>query len=186
MERKVGETYLRACDKPLAERLCALPEYRAARTVLLFVGVGTEPDTLPIIEQALVEGKTVALPRVLGHGIMRAHKIGSLSELVPGAFGIQEPAEESPVIPPSDIDLILVPGLAFARDGHRLGHGGGYYDRYLAACSAFTVGLAREKLLLAAVPAEPHDIPVRCLITEENETRPLPGPRVACSIPHDP
>ena len=178
MEREVGETYLRSCDRPIAERFFSLPEYRAARTVMLYVGVGPEPNTRPLIERALLDGKTVALPRVYGHGIMRAHKIGSLLELVPGALGILEPTENSPVIPPNHIDLIVVPGLAFSRDGRRLGHGGGYYDRFLAACPAFIVGLCRERLLMDDLPVEAHDIPVRCLITEENETRPLAGPRL--------
>lgn len=164
--RDVGKAYLNASADKAARRFLSLPEFEAARTVFLYVGVFPEPDTAPVIEAALAAGKAVALPRVSGKGVMEARLIGSLSELSPGAWGIPEPPESAPVISPGDIDLVLVPGAAFSEDLCRLGRGGGYYDRYLALTPALRVAIARERLL-TPVPAEEHDLKMDMLVTED-------------------
>ena len=78
-----------------------------------------------------------------------------------------EPGPDRPVVSPGEIDLVLVPGLAFDRRGYRLGQGGGYYDRYLPQTKAVTVALCRSCFLLDAVPREEHDAPVDLVLTEE-------------------
>ena len=169
---EAGEEYLRACDAACAESFFTLPEYGRARNIFCYWGAGREPDTGAIIKRAIKDGKTVALPRVLGEGIMEARVIDGVSQLLPGTFGIPEPSKECRLMKPEDIDIVLVPAACFSRDGHRLGRGGGYYDRFLPRIQGLKVGIARERLLADELPLEPHDMPVDCLITEKKITRP--------------
>ncbi len=158
-----------ASDAALREAFLEMPEYRAARTVLLYVGAGAEPDTRPLIENALAAGKRVALPFIAGPGVMEARAVTDLDLLVPGPYGIPAPAENSGLVPPEALDLVLVPGMAFTGDGHRLGRGGGYYDRYLPQTNALTVALARDFQIVDHIPTDPHDIPVDALIVDGGE-----------------
>ncbi|MGE4484994.1 MAG: 5-formyltetrahydrofolate cyclo-ligase [Oscillospiraceae bacterium] len=149
----------------------SLPEYAAARTVFAYHSMGREPDTRKILDSALSSGKTVALPLITGAGIMEARIIKTVSELVPGKFGIPSPPEASETLEPRDIDFILVPAVAFDVNGYRLGRGGGFYDRFLAKTTAYAAGLSREAALLSSVPREVHDLPVQCIITEKRIAR---------------
>ena len=98
---------------------------------------------------------------------MNARSINSLSELQPSVRGIPAPPDTAQVMAPEYFDLILVPALMYDRAGYRIGYGGGYYDRFLSGVGAFTIGLARERLLMDRLPREAHDIAVRCIVTEE-------------------
>lgn len=163
--------------QPLLERFLALPELVAAHTVMLFCGVGREPDTAPVIDKLLRRGKTVALPRCLAQRRMEARVITSRSDLVPGAFGIPEPGEDCPVIERDKIDLVLVPNLCCDKRGYRLGHGGGYYDRYLAGYSGMTVALCPAVWLREELPRDEFDLPVQVILTERKIWRRANTPR---------
>lgn len=130
--------------------------FRQARTVALFCSLPDEPDTQPALERWHAE-KYLVIPRVEGED-MRFYAY--LPEtLQRGAFGILEPALGTPV-DPSQIDLILVPGVAFSRDGDRMGRGRGFYDRYLPLLrsDAMKMGVCYAHQLLLTIPVEPHDI----------------------------
>ncbi|MDR3136300.1 MAG: 5-formyltetrahydrofolate cyclo-ligase [Coriobacteriales bacterium] len=142
--------------------------YRQAHTLLCFASLHPEIDTAPIISHALSAGKRVALPVVAGPQHIEARLINSLSELAPGTFRILEPPQKNPLLRPDQIDLALVPGLAFDRNGNRLGRGGGFYDRFLSGRSFSAIALCREALLLPALPTEAWDEPVDMVITEGN------------------
>ena len=150
---------------PLTAAFLALPQVEDAGTLLLFFGVGGEPDTVPVIEALLARGKTVALPKCLPGRRMEARRIGNLSGLQPGAYGIPEPGPDCPVIPRDNLDLILVPNLCCDRAGYRLGHGGGYYDRYLAGYAGFTVALCPEDRMRDRLPRDRFDLPVGLVIS---------------------
>ena len=173
--REVEWKYLAASDRELTRLFLSLPEYRAAKTVMCYCGKFPEPDTTEIMESVLRDGKILALPLIVEKGVMEARRVKALGELMPGAYGINEPPEEAELIAPEELDVILVPAAAFARNGHRLGRGGGYYDRYLSATGAFTVGLSRERLILEEVPTSDHDVPVMLLITEKGIVEPEKG-----------
>ena len=166
------EEYINSSNAKIAEAVTALPEYIAANRVFAYYSVGREVDTHEVIIDALNRGKTVALPVVYGDGIMEYAVITSLSgNLVGGQLSIPEPDVNAPRITPAEGDFLLVPALRFDEDGFRLGQGGGYYDRLLSGCKAFSAGLCREQMLMPAVPREAHDMGVACLITEKKAAR---------------
>lgn len=153
-------------DRLLLERFLALPQVKAASSLLLFYGVGPEPDTARLLEPLTSEGKTVALPRCLPHGGLEARRYLGLSHLSAGAFDIPEPDDTCPILARDSFDVILVPNLCCDTACYRLGHGGGYYDRYLSGYAGLTIALCRNKLLRPALPREPHDVPVALVVTE--------------------
>lgn len=157
--------------EPLLRAFLSLPELETARTVLLFYGVGKEPDTRGLIGELLGRGKTVALPRCLSGRRMEARAVTGLDGLRPGAYGIPEPGEECPVVAREGIDLILTPNLCCDKRGFRLGHGAGYYDRYLAGFTGITVALCPEEWLREELPRDEFDLPVGLVLTETQVRR---------------
>ena len=163
--------------QPLLDAFLALPEVESARVVMLFYGVGREPDTTELIEALWQRGKTVLLPRCLPKHGMEARQIVPGSRLVYSSYGIPEPDQECPVVSRDKIDLILVPNLCCDKQGYRLGHGGGYYDRYLAGYSGMTVSLCPEEWLQEQLPRDEYDLPVELVLTETKEWRGAEAPR---------
>ena len=163
----------RASDAVLLRRFLALPWTAEADTLLLFYGVGAEPDTGHLLLELWRQDKRVLLPKCLPGRAMEARLVRSGDDLRPGAFGIPEPSESCPRVEKGDIDLILVPALCYDLSRRRLGQGGGYYDRYLAGYGGRTVGLCREALLQRELPVEDHDRAVDLVLTEK---RRLEGP----------
>ena len=161
------DSYFADSDARLLLRVTSLSEFVAAKTIMMYCSVKNEPGTLGIAEAALSAGKTVAFPCCYRGGIMEARSVSCLSQLRPAVLGIPAPPGDAPLIASNKLELIIVPALAFDKAGYRLGYGGGYYDRYLRSVNAITVGLARERLIREKLPAEPHDIAVNLVITEE-------------------
>jgi 5-formyltetrahydrofolate cyclo-ligase len=156
----------------IVERILNLPEYEAAVLVCAFVGVGTEVDTLPLIETALARAKRVAVPWVDGR-VLRLFELTGTGELAPAPFRLLEPppdlrADPSREVTPREVDLFVVPGVAFDRAGGRLGHGRGYYDGLLAQARADArfVAAAFDCQLVPQVPMTPRDVPVDAIATE--------------------
>ena len=166
------DDYVSASDNGITMRVMSLEEFAAARNILVYYSVKREPATHEIAEKALSMGKTVAYPFCIRGGIMQARIVKSIAELRPAVLGIPAPLDNAPVIEPAELDLIFVPALSYDNSGFRIGHGGGYYDRFLSGIPAFTVGLARELLMKDKLPIEQHDIPVKCVITEERKICP--------------
>jgi len=162
------DDYIVDSNALLFSMVTSLEEYRASQNIMLFYSVKREPDTVRIAEDALASGKTVAFPYCYRDGIMDARVVTSLDEMEEAMLGIPAPPDTAKVIAPEELDLILVPALAYDTEGYRIGYGGGYYDRFLPKTDAFTIGLAREQLLMKHAPREPHDIAVNCIITELN------------------
>jgi 5-formyltetrahydrofolate cyclo-ligase len=132
------------------------------------LGFSPLPDEVDIgpTLRALAGAGRLALPRVVGREIA-AHWVPELGRLVLGAFGVREPASTMPEIAPEHLAAVLVPGVAFGRDGARLGRGGGFYDRLLARCPrALRIGVAFEVQLLDTLPTESHDEAVDVVVTE--------------------
>lgn len=151
--------------------LCALlqrqPEWRQARTVLLFVPLANEPDVTQLVAAALAAGKTVALPQFdpESQGYAAARIQNPHFDLHPGQYGIPEPNGNCEPQPLNQLDFTLVPGLAFDWNGRRLGRGQGYYDRLLASVSGVTCGVAFDPQIITAVPVAPHDMRLNYMLT---------------------
>ena len=144
------------------------PAWQNAESVFCFVGALHEPDTMPILQGALSAGKQLLVPRIAGPGQMQLVPLQSLEQLQPGAFGILEPGQALPAVPAgSGVQLAVLPCLAAARSGARLGHGGGYYDRFLANYSGRRLILCPEALLAQSLPTGPLDEPAQAVLTEK-------------------
>ena len=151
--------------QPWDERICravaASASFRYADVVLGYHPFGFEIDITPLLKEALALGKRLALPRTHGKGVMTFHYIDDLSGLIPSAYGIPEPREDAPLYEDTPATLCLVPGIIFDRRGLRIGYGGGYYDRFLAAEPNHpTVALCYEFQMVETLPTEEFDIPV--------------------------
>jgi 5-formyltetrahydrofolate cyclo-ligase len=164
-----------ALSAAVTERFIALPEARAARTLLCFISFGSEIDTSLLIEWAIANGKVVGAPRVLGPRAMEARRIVDLSrDLEDGRFGIPAPRAERPLVEPADLDVVVMPGSAFTARGDRLGYGGGFYDAYVErAAQAARIAPVFELQIVPELPCEPHDVPVDALVTERRVLRAL-------------
>lgn len=147
-------------------KLSELPELRAATTVFCYVSEGAEVETHKLIAALLRSGRRVFVPRIDGDS-MSAVEITSFDQLERGAFGILEPPASFPVTSPDEIEIALVPGVAFGEDGTRLGRGKGCYDSWLANYSGTKCAIVRDADLLPTVPVEPHDVKMNIIVTEE-------------------
>lgn len=158
-EKERASTVLCGC-------LAALPVMQAATRLMAFLHMPSEVDVDPFIAWALAQGKEVYVPFCLDGGHMDGVRLTSLTAVTTGAYGIRT-AQSSEVIDPADLDCILVPGLAFDSAFHRLGRGGGYYDRYLPKCmKALRIAVAWDMQHIDTVPVDSHDCLMDAIVTE--------------------
>ncbi|MEG1270529.1 MAG: 5-formyltetrahydrofolate cyclo-ligase [Ruthenibacterium sp.] len=162
-----SEENARISDK-IAHYVLQSSAYQTAKTLFCFVGTATEINTLPILRQALLDGKTVCVPFCSAKGKMEAKQILSENALKVGAYGILTPDASAHTMAPNTLDLVLVPCLSADVNGNRLGYGGGYYDRYLPRlkASAVTVCLCRSAFLLPRVPHTETDCRIEQVLSE--------------------
>ena len=152
----------------MLESLLNWEVFKKAGVIHIFISMPDEPDTRPIIEHCWSSRKKIAVPVVLPDTFELFHsEIKSFDDLDYGMHGTQEPSpKRQKKINPESFDLVIVPGVAFDRQGGRLGHGKGYYDRFLEQASAFRLGLTFNCQLLETVPTELHDVPMNAILTE--------------------
>ncbi|HPT82820.1 MAG TPA: 5-formyltetrahydrofolate cyclo-ligase [Limnochordia bacterium] len=157
----------RGWDAAIRQCLKELPPWPQAQRVLIYLSIKWEVDTWGIVEDLQQAGKEIYVPVVQKRPrALIPTLFAGRESLIPAAFGILEPAPGAPTLPPQELDLIIVPGLAFTREGYRIGYGGGYYDRLLAEVSAPSVGLVYSSFIRSFQP-DPWDRPVDFLATEK-------------------
>jgi len=181
--RKVLDARNRQADKDvlsriICDRFIAQPVYRQAQTVMWYIHCRSEVRTQAALLNELATGKRIAIPYCTqddrGHNKLGLWQLEDFSELVPGMWGILEPPKQRwgelrKEIPPDEIDCIMVPGVAFDRNGGRLGNGAGYYDCLFknVRADAALIGVCFESQLVDQVVMEFHDVVMNYVITEK-------------------
>jgi len=142
--------------------------FKEACIIHIFLSKADEPETSQIIELAWKSGKQIGVPCVLPDTLELFHsQLNSFEDLRPGALSVLEPSpEQRTALTPESFDLVIVPGVAFDRQGGRLGYGKGYYDRFLDQSLAFRLALAFDFQILETVPTKTHDVPMDGILTE--------------------
>lgn len=157
-------------DKKIFSELINSEAYKNASVIFVFVSFKSEVDTHEIIKQALKDSKTICVPRINAkEREMEIFKINSLEELKEGYYGILEPGEDCPAVNGNNIDIVLMPGAAFDRQGGRIGYGGGFYDRFLSRMNKKVdkIALAYDFQILDRVPMDEFDVRVDGIVTNE-------------------
>ena len=151
--------------------LYEMDEYKNAKRIMCFVSNGSEVDTHPLIDRAILDGKSIVVPITVSKTKeLLVSDLFSLSELEVGFYNIEVPKKEFlRLVDPRTIDLVLVPGVALAKDGYRVGYGGGYYDRFLAKLDSSIpkIALGFDLQVVDEVPTEHFDISVDLILTEK-------------------
>ena len=142
---------------------------KEAKTVMMYVSNFKEPQTLPIIKQLLEDGKKVVVPisQTATNTIIPTY-IEDITELKKGTYGILEPQIIRPV-DKNNIDVVVVPGIAFDMHRNRLGFGKGYYDNFLEGMRAYTIALCYDFQIVKNIPVDDSDVPMDLVLTEEGE-----------------
>lgn len=161
---------LRILSERICRDVCRLAIWQSAQSILLYYPLADEVDVLPLIQEAHKAGKQVFLPVVSGPESIEVRRYLPDTPMQTGAFGIQEPSgKEISNTEYKTIELAVVPGMGFDRQGHRLGRGKGYYDRLLTRMpQAYLVGICFPSQLLPHIPSEKHDICMQkvCSLTD--------------------
>ena len=158
-KRAMTEAEIVAASQRLAELFVASEAYRQAKTIYGYLPYNPEVRTVPMLQQALADGKRVAVPKCYGDE-MRFIYLEDLSQVEKGYCGIPEPIADEPVADDKTA-LVLMPGLAFDPQGHRMGYGGGFYDKFLEKEPNHpTIALCYGFQMLEHLETEAHDIPV--------------------------
>lgn len=158
-----------AADERIADRVRSLRQYQSCNMLLTYVSTDIEVDTLHIIDTALQDGKTVAVPRCVdGTRLMEFYRILSIDELYAGSFGVREPAADPDrLISDFSSSMCIVPAFSYDWRGYRLGYGKGYYDRFLANYSGDVIGICYSNCVQRSLPHGRYDRRVKLLVTEK-------------------
>lgn len=166
--RSLTHDEIEKVSRSIVSELKQLPVISESSSIMSYMPYGNEVDIRPFNQWILDNGKILLLPRVLNDRDMDAVRVRDIETgLAKSRFGIYEPAPDQLSYPEEEIEVILVPGVAFDRKGNRLGHGRGYYDRFLSRCGQKTVfiGIAYSFQVFDSIPSDQHDIRVHQVIT---------------------
>ena len=171
--------FILSSSSAIARHLLDIPPMQNAQTVASYAPSKGEPNPhgfLDLIESAGKMRPRLAFPRVVGKGKLSMH-FAAIEDLLPGSFGIPEPEIDTPLVTLNQIDVMLVPGLSFDRQGNRLGYGKGFYDQLLSTDTTreagstghtpLLIGISFEETLIDKVPTESHDIAMDYVVTPE-------------------
>jgi len=162
-------------SKKITEKITKLPEFKKAKTILLYHPIKNEVDPIPLFSGNKSDHKktfTFPLTHAASHR-MTLHKVTDLKELKLDEFNIKSPTKKHPRIARKDIDLVITPGIAFDKNGYRIGYGKGYFDKLFKNLSTncTKIALAYDFQIIENVPAEKHDKKVDIIVTEQRVIR---------------
>jgi 5-formyltetrahydrofolate cyclo-ligase len=155
-------------SRQIRKSLGKIEEYRKAKTIACYHSTGSEVRTHEIMQEILSHGKTLALPRIEQENLVFC-EVKKFEDLEKGEFGIMEPKQYCPIV--KKFDLAIVPAVAMAKNGQRLGYGMGFYDRFLADKKIPTIALAFSKSIAKNIPHSNEDVLISIIITEDEIIR---------------
>jgi 5-formyltetrahydrofolate cyclo-ligase len=162
-------------DALVREQVLSIPEFINAKIVVFYASFRSEVETRTLMEEAVMTGKRIVLPKVNreGHTLM-LYEVKNMDELTPGYMGIPEPPQiDERRVGIDDADLVVIPGAGFDYAGNRLGYGAGYYDSLLSRRKKKipVIALAYEEQIVDTIPAETHDVKVDMIVTDKRVIR---------------
>lgn len=158
----------------LLELFLQQPEYRQAQQVMAYAAMADEVQTASLLSRILADGKQLYLPYITEakQGLMEAARVVDLAQLQPDCYGIMAPSAQAVVAVEQQLDLVIIPGVAFTEQLQRLGMGGGFYDRFLARLTrAVKFGIFFEVQCAPTLPLEKYDKRLDCICTEQRVLR---------------
>ena len=163
----------------IKENFCSLPEFKEAKNIMFYVSFNNEADTIETIKELLKNKKknekNIIVPYVeKNNPILQLSELKNFSDLEPKTFGILEPKKDKiKKFDANKLDLVIVPGIVFDKQGHRIGYGYGYYDKFLRKLKKGVkkIGFAYEFQLIGKIPQERHDVPLDIVITDKRVIR---------------
>lgn len=166
LNRTMSPTERKVASQVIFSAVVDHPRFRQATVVAAFCALPDEPVTEVVLRRWVELGKRVAVPRVEGDKMRFFYY--DPTKLQRGSFGIEEPSDEAELCPPAEIELMIVPGVAFTASGDRMGRGRGYYDKYLSQSDfrGYTIGVGYAHQLLPSLPTEEHDVRLDEVIVE--------------------
>lgn len=165
LRRELGGEQRQRASQAICQHLAAWSVFQRAQTIAAYLPMKAEVDVRPLLGQ--FPQKHWLLPRIAPEEDHRMDfHIYDPARLLVHPFGMAEPAGDLPVVLAEEIELVLVPGLAYDRQGWRLGYGGGYYDRFLSRFDGISVGVAYQALVLESLPHSGYDVPVGWIVSE--------------------
>ena len=169
---KLQKKEMQEKSNKIKQKLFSLKEFKNAKNIMFYVSTNNEVDTQKIIKELLSnKEKTIIVPYTIkGDLKLYISELKNFNESKPKTFGILEPKESyQREFNPDKLDIVIVPGIAFDKNGHRIGYGYGYYDRFLKTIRKETlkIGLAYDFQLIEKIPEERHDVPVDIILTEK-------------------
>ncbi len=173
--RGLTADYRARASADIVTRLILYPYFQQVKNIFCYVSMEGEPDTRNIIETAWSMGKKIYVPKCAEGNTMKAVQIRDYDDLEPGTMGILEPKDGLPEIDAYKLDLAVIPCVSADPSGHRLGHGAGYYDRFLKGQKMYKFCLCFEELLSQDIPVTAEDVLMDRVITENR----IYNPRMA-------
>ena len=156
--------FINITSKQIQDNLRKVEFFRNAKSIGAYYSIGSEVKTQDILQEILKSGKEISLPKVVKKDLV-FKKITNLSDLEQGNFSVMEPKDYCEDV--KKIEVIIIPAIALTREGHRLGYGFGYYDRYLGGKKSKTIALSYSKQILKSFPHSDHDVRIDCIVTED-------------------
>ncbi len=170
------ERSLKSLD--IAKHLFDMPEYNSARSIFLYLSIGSEVDTKPIFDRAKADGKRISVPLcVLDKRCMELYFVESYDDLDIGSYKIYEPKKDLILsgklkqAAAEEVDISVVPGVCFDFNGNRIGYGGGYYDKFLSTFKGVSVGITYDCCMTEEICPDKYDAPVDIVLTESGAKR---------------
>ena len=166
---EIPESARKEKSRAIVSRLKSLDEYKKAKRIFLFVSMGSEVETIHWLDDLLKEKEVLIPATKKGDPKMKMARLLSKDELVENYWGILElPEDLATAREEATCDLIITPGLAFDKNGYRMGYGGGFYDRFFSSHEGFRLGVGFQEQLVEEVPLDDYDLPVHAFLSEKD------------------